>query len=101
MRHFKHFGAAGAAEAERLIREALDLAHHQGGRSWALRAAMSLHEVLSATGRADEAKDLLRQAYGVFTEGFETFDLKRARTILYSPANDASAPEVGVQVDRS
>ncbi|THD63866.1 winged helix-turn-helix domain-containing protein [Phenylobacterium sp.] len=85
LRHFQQFGATGAAEAERLIRDAFDLARARGGRSWALRAAMSLCEVLEAGGRASEGRDVLRQTYASFTEGFETFDLRRARAQLAKP----------------
>ncbi len=33
-------------------------------------------------GKQDEARDLLAPVYGWFTEGFDTLDLKEARTLL-------------------
>jgi predicted ATPase len=33
-------------------------------------------------GRRDEARDLLAPVYGWFTEGFDTPDLKEAKTLL-------------------
>ena len=33
-------------------------------------------------GKRDEARDLLAQVYGWFTEGFDTLDLKEARVLL-------------------
>jgi predicted ATPase len=33
-------------------------------------------------GKRDEARDLLAPAFGWFTEGFDTFDLKETRALL-------------------
>jgi hypothetical protein len=33
-------------------------------------------------GKLDEARDLLAPVYGWFTEGFDTLDLKQAKTLL-------------------
>jgi len=33
-------------------------------------------------GKRDEARDLLAQVYGWFTEGFDTPDLKQAKSLL-------------------
>jgi predicted ATPase len=33
-------------------------------------------------GKRDEARDLLAPVYGWFTEGFDTLDLKEAKTLL-------------------
>jgi predicted ATPase len=33
-------------------------------------------------GKPDEARDLLAPVYGWFTEGFDTLDLKEAKTLL-------------------
>jgi predicted ATPase len=37
---------------------------------------------LAADGRRDAARDLLSPIYSWFTEGFETHDLKEARSLL-------------------
>jgi predicted ATPase len=47
-----------------------------------LRAAVSLARLQSEQGRGDEARDLLAPAYGWFTEGFDTPDLKEAKALL-------------------
>ncbi|MGY2735072.1 ATP-binding protein [Sphingomonas sp. UYP23] len=82
MRHFERFGRAGAADAERLVRSALELANRQGSRGWALRAAMSLCVVLDGDRRSPEARDILAKVYAGFTEGLDTFDLKQARRLM-------------------
>ena len=38
--------------------------------------------LLSAQGEPDKATDLLAPAYGWFTEGFDTSDLKEAKALL-------------------
>jgi predicted ATPase len=47
-----------------------------------LRAAMSLAQLGRDQGRRTEARDLLAPVYNWFTEGFDTADLKNARTLL-------------------
>jgi predicted ATPase len=33
-------------------------------------------------GKCDDARDLLAPVYGCFTDGFDTLDLKEAKTLL-------------------
>jgi len=74
--------AAGAAEAaEDQHMHALEAARRQGASSWELRAAISLTEARRRRDAA-EAQALLSVAYGRFTEGFETRDLRKARSLL-------------------
>jgi predicted ATPase len=47
-----------------------------------LRAATSLARLWGEQGRRAEALELPAPAYGWFTEGFDTADLKEARTLL-------------------
>ena len=47
-----------------------------------LRATMSLARLLKAQGTIDEAREMLGQIYGWFTEGFDTADLKEAKALL-------------------
>ncbi len=47
-----------------------------------LRAAMSMARLWRDQGKRDEARELLAPVYGWFTEGFETRDLKEAKTLL-------------------
>jgi tetratricopeptide (TPR) repeat protein len=69
-----------AAEAD--FREAIALAQKMGARSWELRATTSLARLLRDTGRHDEARAMLSDIYNWFTEGFDTADLKDAKTLL-------------------
>jgi len=43
---------------------------------------MSLARLRQQQGRRAEARDLLGQVYGWFTEGFNTADLKKAKGLL-------------------
>ena len=71
-----------AVAAEARLRHALEVARHQSSRSLELRAATSLSRLwLSQEKRAD-ARKLLADTYGWFTEGFDTRDLVEARALL-------------------
>jgi predicted ATPase len=70
------------AEAERWFRAAIELARAQQARWWELRATASLARLLRDTGRNDEARRMLAEIYGWFTEGFDTADLKDAKALL-------------------
>jgi predicted ATPase len=73
-------GAAAAAEHH--FRQALDWAQRQGALSLELRVATSFARLLSDEGRFADATALLQPVYDRFTEGFDTTDLKTARTFL-------------------
>jgi class 3 adenylate cyclase/tetratricopeptide (TPR) repeat protein len=73
---------AAADEAERCFRAALDMARRRSEKSLELRAVTSLARLLAARGRRDEARRLLADAYGWFTEGFDTRDLRAAKALL-------------------
>ena len=47
-----------------------------------LRATTSLARLLRDTGRCAEARAVLAEIYGRFTEGFDTADLKDAKDLL-------------------
>jgi predicted ATPase len=74
--------AANAAEAERCLRTAIEVARRQGGKSLELRATVSLARLLRDTDRRDEARTMLAEIYNWFTEGFDTADLKDAKALL-------------------
>jgi predicted ATPase len=77
-------GAPGAAaEAEEQFRRALDPARRRGALSWELRAAASFARLLRDQGRSGEGTKLLQPVYDRFTEGFETVDLKAAKSLLH------------------
>jgi len=74
--------ASDAAKAETYFERALAVARKQQAKSWELRAAMSMARLWRDQGKRDEARDLLAPVYGWFTEGFDTLDLKEAKTLL-------------------
>jgi predicted ATPase len=51
-------------------------------KAWELRATTSLARLCKRQGRRDEARQMLSDTYGWFTEGFDTPDLKSARALL-------------------
>jgi class 3 adenylate cyclase/predicted ATPase len=71
-----------AAKAEAYFERALAVAHQQQAKSWELRAAMSMARLWRDQGKRNEARDLLTPVYSWFTEGFDTLDLKQAKTLL-------------------
>ena len=73
---------ADMASAERLFRDAMELAQAHGARSWNLRAAMSLAGLLAARDHRAEAAACLEPILNGFTEGLETAALRQARDML-------------------
>jgi predicted ATPase len=69
-------------EAESCFHQAIDIAQHQSAKSWELRAATSLARLWQKQGKREEARKLLADIYGWFTEGFDTGDLKEAKALL-------------------
>jgi predicted ATPase/class 3 adenylate cyclase len=62
--------------------EAITLTRKMGAKSLELGATMSLARLPQDTGRRDEARTMLAEIYGWFTEGFDTVDLKDAKSLL-------------------
>jgi predicted ATPase len=71
-----------AASAERSFESAVQVARQQGPKSFELRAATSLASLWHEQGKRNAARKLLGGAYGWFTEGFDTPDLRRAKSLL-------------------
>jgi predicted ATPase len=71
-----------AVEAARCFGDAIEVARWQGAKSLELRATMSLARLLTKQGRRNEAHTMLTEIYNWFTEGFDTADLKDAKTLL-------------------
>jgi predicted ATPase len=69
-------------EAETSFHTAIDLSRHQGAKSLELRAIMSLSELWQKQGKKAEARQMLQEIYGWFTEGFDTADLKATKELL-------------------
>jgi adenylate cyclase len=70
--------------AQACFRQALAVARRQEARSLELRAALSLARLVQRGGDAAEARRLLADIYGRFTEGFQTPDLQEAKLLLES-----------------
>jgi predicted ATPase len=73
---------SNAAEAQHCLVHAIEIARSQTAKSFELRATISLARLLAKLGRCDEARALLAEIYGWFTEGFHTPDLKDAKALL-------------------
>jgi serine/threonine protein kinase/predicted ATPase len=71
-----------ADEGEACFRQALVVARRQQAKSLELRVAMSWGRLLHELGRNDEARKVLLEAYGGFTEGWDTPDLREAAALL-------------------
>ncbi len=70
------------AEAEACFLKAIEIARHQNARSLELRAVMSLSRLWQQQGKTEQARKLLAEIYGWFTEGFDTKDLQEAKALL-------------------
>ena len=69
-------------EVERCFQTAIEIARRQQAKSLELRATTSLARLLRDAGRRDEARAMLAEIYGWFSEGFDTADLKDAKALL-------------------
>jgi class 3 adenylate cyclase len=76
------FVAQHNPEAEGCFQASLEIARDQQAKSLELRAATALARLYQKEGRHEEARDLLAPIYGWFTEGFDTLDLKEAKSLL-------------------
>ena len=86
-------GAGTLSEAEAAIEQGIAVARRQNAKSWELRCAMSLARLRQQQGRPQEAAALLAPILGWFTEGFDTADLKEAKTLLDQLTEPAIAAE--------
>ena len=69
-------------QAEVCFSTAIECAREIDAKSLELRAAMSLHRLLTKRGREEESYSILAEVYNWFTEGLETPDLVEARGLL-------------------
>jgi predicted ATPase len=58
------------------------VAERQGAKLMELRAATNLASLWRDQGKRTQARDLLAPVYGWFTKGFDTLDLKQAKSLL-------------------
>ena len=77
-------GPGAAPAAEEHFQRALRWTRQQGILSMELRCATGLARLWHHLGRTEPARELLAPLYGRFTEGFDTADLRAARTLLSS-----------------
>jgi predicted ATPase len=75
-------GLPAWSEAGSCFRQALDLARAQQARSLELRAVTSLGRLYRQQARQDEARPMLAEMCGWFTEGLDLPDLQEARALL-------------------
>jgi tetratricopeptide (TPR) repeat protein len=74
--------SSNAEGAEGCFRTAVEIARRQGAKLFELKATNSLARLLAKQSRRDEARAMLAEIYGWFTEGFGTADLKDAKALL-------------------
>jgi predicted ATPase len=77
--------ASNTREAEQSFRTAIEHSRKHRAKSWELRATLSLARLPIKQRKRDEARAMLAEIYGWFTEGFDTADLKDARALLEAP----------------
>jgi predicted ATPase len=73
---------APQAEVEECFDQAIKVAQRQQAKSLELRAVMSLARLWQRQGKTAEARQMLAEIYGWFTEGFDTADLQDANALL-------------------
>lgn len=78
------------AKAEACFLKALDIARQQQAKSLELRAVMSLARLWQRQGKQHEAHNALSEIYNWFTEGFDTADLKDAKSLLEELASNVA-----------
>ncbi len=74
------------AEAEASLNESLGIARRQQAKFWELRSTVSLARLWQGQGNRDEARQVLGEIYGWFTEGFDTIEMREARALLQALA---------------
>ena len=69
-------------EAEACFLQAVEIARRQSAKSLELRAVMSLGRLWQRQGKRADAARKLEEIYNWFTEGFDTADLREAKSLL-------------------
>ena len=72
----------------------------QQAKSWELRAVMSLSRLWQQQGKKEEARHMLAEIYGWFTEGFGTADLQEAKALLTELEGQEPARREGQKIPR-
>ena len=74
--------ASQSSLAEAFLQRSLELSRAQRANGWELRTSASLARLWQSQGKHKQAYELLAPVYNWFTEGFDTQDLKEAKTLL-------------------
>ncbi len=69
-------------QAEVCFQQAIEVARRQEAKLWELRATVSLARLWQRQGKSEQARQMLAQIYGWFTEGFDTADLQETKRLL-------------------
>jgi class 3 adenylate cyclase/predicted ATPase len=75
-------------EAAACFLKAIEIAQQQQAKSLELRAVTSLSRLWQKQGKKAEARQILAEIYGWFTEGFDTKDLQEAKALLAELAEE-------------
>jgi predicted ATPase len=73
---------AAFTSAECYLNQSIKIANGQRAKSLELRAVISLCRLYQKQNKRLQARELLAQIYGSFTEGFDTVDLREAKALL-------------------
>jgi predicted ATPase len=82
-----HVKGVNSNDVEADLKTAIQIAQSQSAKGLELPAVVSLARLWRDQGRSTEARDLLAPIYGWFTEGFDTRNLKEAKTLLDELSN--------------
>ena len=69
-------------QAEHYFYKGLEIAREQKAKSFELRVCLSICDLYELRPDADKCRSQLDQIYRSFSEGFDTFDLVRAKARL-------------------
>jgi predicted ATPase len=69
-------------EAGGVLSQSHYIARQQQAKSWELRASTSLARLWQQQDKREDARQLVAEIYGWFTEGFDTKDVKDAKALL-------------------
>jgi hypothetical protein len=78
----QHTNGDAAQDVEASFRRAIEIARARQQKSLELRAATSLSRLLADRGNRAEARRVLGETYGWFSEGFEIRDVREAKRRL-------------------
>jgi predicted ATPase/DNA-binding winged helix-turn-helix (wHTH) protein len=71
-------------DAESFFMQSLELSRRQGARAWELRTATDLAAHFANQGQSERGRALLQPVFEQFVEGFDTADLRAAKSLLSS-----------------